>query len=328
MLKRLIILLVLFLLRLFHLGQLSAQQIPSSEENIPYLVTFGSDSKTSWGDDDFCQIFFFIIPKDQNKPVFLRVFDPETGGSIDEIKEIPNTKTSFSVYGGVGAFTHNDAQKEQPNGNYKSGIELAKKVFTNQAEYNEKWYTFGPFNPAEGELVPEHGGYVLKVVIQGLSGNDGNLYKMFLSQNPASNIKVEGANSLTFEYSFRLNDKAGSVSHIYPFIGEDVVSIKIHTFDYDSDGVVRIISVAKRYEPVNVSSDNEWRYSMHKISEEERKKSLDIQMIKTVQIKDNNIVFYITNQYDKLLPFYTSPIGGAPKYKPTIGVRPGITPSK
>ncbi len=318
-------LIFLFSISLFQF-HLLAQPIPSSEENIPYLVTFGSDSKTSWGDDDYCQIFFFTIPKDQKKPVFLRVYDPETGGSIDEIKEAADTKTTFSVYGGIGAYTHNDAQKEQPNGNFKSGIELAKKTFANQAEYNEKWYTFGPFNPAEGELVPEHGGYILKVVIQGIAGNDGNLYKLFLTQDPATNIKVEGANSLTFEYTFRLNDKAGSVSHIYPFINEDVVSIKIHTFDYDNDGIVRIISVAKRYEPVSVSGDNVWNASLHKIADEEHKKSLDIQMIKTTEVKDNNIVFYITNQYDKLLPFYTSPIGGAPKYKPTIGVKPGITP--
>ncbi|TAH26723.1 MAG: hypothetical protein EAZ07_03455 [Cytophagales bacterium] len=303
---------------------LFSQAVPSSEENIPYLVTFGNNSKTSWGDDDFAQTFFFIIPKDMKKPIFLRVFDPETGGTIDEIKELPDTKTTISIYGGQGAYTHLDAQKEQPIGNFKSGIELAKKTFSNQPEYNEQWYTFGPFNPTEGELVNELGGYVIKVIIQGISGNDGNLYKLFLSQEQNSNIKVEGANSLTYEYTFRLNDKPGSISHIYPFINEDVVSIKIHTFDYDNDGIARIISVDKRYEPVQVSGDNEWMASLHKISDKEHRTSLDIQMIKTNPINDNNIVFYITNQYDKLLPFYTSPLGGAPKYKPTIGVKPGL----
>lgn len=320
--------LLIYSILMLDISSISAQQLPSSEENIPYLVTFGRNSKTAWGDDDFCQTFFFIIPKDQKKPVFLRVYDPDTGGTIDEIKEESDTKTTFSVYGGVGAYSNNEAQKEQPEGYTKSGIELAKKTFGNQAEYNEKWYTFGPFNPSEGEFVTELGGYVLKVIIQGVAGNDGNLYRMFLSQERNNNVKVEGANSLTFEYSFRLNDKVGSVSHIYPFINEDVVSIKIHTFDYDNDGIVRIISVAKRYEPVIVSTDDKWESSMHKISEAEHRKSLDIQMIKTMDVRDNNIVFYITNQYGKSLPFYTSPIGGAPKYKPTIGVKPGITQSK
>jgi hypothetical protein len=33
------------------------------------------------------------------------------------------------------------------------------------------------------------------------------------------------------------------------------------------------------------------------------------------------MVFYITNQYGELMPFYTVPIGGVPKYKYKIGVK-------
>ena len=40
-----------------------AQQVPAAEENIPFLVTFGKDGEKSWGDDDFSESFFFIIPK-------------------------------------------------------------------------------------------------------------------------------------------------------------------------------------------------------------------------------------------------------------------------
>ena len=32
-----------------------AQQVPSVEENIPYLVTFGKAGSKSWGDPDFSQ---------------------------------------------------------------------------------------------------------------------------------------------------------------------------------------------------------------------------------------------------------------------------------
>lgn len=35
-----------------------AQPVPASDENIPYLMTFGSKAETSWGDDDFSQTFF------------------------------------------------------------------------------------------------------------------------------------------------------------------------------------------------------------------------------------------------------------------------------
>lgn len=299
-----------------------AQAIPATEENIPYLVTFGKNSLTGWGDDDFSQTFFFIIPKDQQKPFFLRVFDPETGGKIDEIKGPANSKTKFSIYGGKGAFTHKDAILEQPVGNFNSGNLLGQKTFDNSLQYDQKWYTFGPFNPAEGEFVPEFSGYIIKVIAEGLSGDDGNLYKYFLSTEPEENVNVEGANAFTFEYTFRIHDKQGSISHIYPFINKNVISIKIHTFDFDSDGMVRIVSVAKKHEEVKISGDNQWISSLHKISDQEKNTSLDIQIIKLQNIPDNNVVFYITNQYGNLLPFYTSPIGGIPKYKYEIGVRP------
>jgi hypothetical protein len=136
------------------------QSVPSSEENIPYLVTFGKDSKKAWGDDDFCQTFFFIIPKDEKKPVFIRIFDPETGNDIDEIKEKPDTKTRFSIYGGKGALTNPDAVLENPVGEYNSGTLLASRVFESQKDFNNKWYSFGPFNPTEGEYVEEYGGYI------------------------------------------------------------------------------------------------------------------------------------------------------------------------
>ncbi len=37
---------------------LQAQEVPSGQENIPYLVTFGQNSEHSWGDDDFSQTVF------------------------------------------------------------------------------------------------------------------------------------------------------------------------------------------------------------------------------------------------------------------------------
>jgi hypothetical protein len=58
-------------------GHAMAQPVPADEENIPFLVTFGKDAHTKWGDDDHCQVFFFTIPKDFKDPVYLRIFDPD-----------------------------------------------------------------------------------------------------------------------------------------------------------------------------------------------------------------------------------------------------------
>lgn len=300
-----------------------SQPTPAVVENIPYLITFGKQADTKWGDDDFCQVFFFSIPKSQSSSIYIRVFDPEVYGDNDELKGNADTKTTFSVYGGKGCISNKDTRSVNPGPNMKSGNMLASKTFAAQSQYHNQWYTFGPFNPVEGEYMPEYGGYVFKVIAEGVAGDDGNLYRYYLSSSQEENVAVEGGNSFTFEYSFRLDNNFKSVSHIYPFIDDKVVSIKQTNFDWDNDGVIRIISVAKNGEKCSISGDKGWITSEHIIDPEEKNTSYDIQFIKSNSLqKNNNVVIYITNQYGEYLPFYTSPIGGVPKYKYSITVNP------
>ena len=312
---------VLFAGLLFSL-YLNAQQAPSPDEKIPFLCTFGKASEKEWGDDDFVQTFFFVVPQTEKNPIYIRVFDPDCGGKHDEAHDNFNTKTKFSVYGGKGAISNKDAKNLNPTGNYKSGIQLASKTFGNEPDFDDKWYTFGPFNPVEGELQQqEFGGYVFKIVIEGIEGNDGNLYRLFLSSLPNENKPIEGGNAFAFEYSFRLADSKGTISHLYPFVGQGVTAVVINVFDFDDDGILRVVSVSKRGDVTKSSGNGVWLENKHKISTEELNTSLDVQFVKEHDSKNNNIVVYITNQYGELMPFYTTPIGGVPKYKFKTGVK-------
>lgn len=291
-----------------------AQQIPAVEENIPYLVTFAKNGVQSWGDDDFSQTWFFVVPKFQTKPIYIRIYDPETGGDLDEKKVEFNSKTQFSVYGGKTCFTAKDVRDNTPKGNYKSGNLLYTKTFGSNEIYDGEWYTFGPFNPTEGEFVNQYGGYIFKIMAEGITGDDGNLYKYFLSESPIDNKPIEGGNAFTFEYTFRLSDSQNNTAHLYPLIEEDVVSVKISNFDFDNDGDVNIVSIVKKQELSKSSGDNIWASSDHKIVEEEKKTTLDVQFIKNKKllIKNNNVTLYVTKQDGSMLPIYTSPIGGVP----------------
>ena len=299
-----------------------AQPVPASDENIPWLVTFGAQSQTSWGDDDFCQTFFFVVPKSTTVPIYIRVFDPDCSGANDEGKGEFNTITSFAVYGGKGCISNEDARQTDPTGNYRSGNLLATRDFGADTQYDQKWYTFGPFDPNSGEDMPEYGGRVFKVIAQGKSGDDGNLYRYFMSSKSTANEAIEGGNAFTFEYSFRLHDDPKEVSHIYPYVDDRVISVKQSNFDWDGDGTIRMVSVAKQGDAVSTSGDNKWVSSVHPIGKQELNTSLDIRFIKRPDgaIKNNNVVFYIRNQYGALLPFFTVPIGGVPQYRPTIVV--------
>ena len=310
-------------LLLFYSVQARSQPVPAEEENIPHLVTFGGQADRSWGDDDFCQIFFFRIPVTQTEPVYVRVFDPDTGGELDEGKGDFNTKIRFSVYGGSGCYSDEDAQGVEPTGNYKSGNLLASKSFGESNRYDNNWYTFGPFNPSEGEYIEKFDGQVFKIIAQGESGDDGNLYNYFLSTKAKENREVEGGNLFTYEYTFRLSNNQNNVSQIYPYIDDRTISIKISNFDWDDDGFIRIVSVAKNGELCPVSGEDNWIHREFKIIEAERNTSIEVQFIKNrnQRINNNNVVLTVQNQYGDMLPFFVIPIGGIPVYNPKIRMR-------
>ncbi len=105
------------------------QQAPAKDENISYLVTFGANAESSWGDDDFCQTLFFMVPPSYTDPFYIRVYDPDTGGELDEQKGEFNTTVKISIYGGKDAWNNIDARQVDPIGNYKSGNMLASRSF-------------------------------------------------------------------------------------------------------------------------------------------------------------------------------------------------------
>ena len=293
-----------------------SQPVPNVEENIPYLMTFGNLAETSWGDDDFSQAFFFLIPQDYDQPFFIRVFDPDTGGEVDEIAGEWNTRCVYEVFGGENVWSEAAARETSPSGNYKSGTLLASRAFTQNPRYDNNWYTFGPFNPAQGEYVDFYEGYIFKIICEGVSGNDGNMYRYYLSTDADDNRLIEGANAFAYEYSFRMHNDYEEVAHIYPFVEEGTISVKISNFDWDVDGNIMVISVARNGRDVRTSAENEWADDELRVQPEEIGTSFDFRFVKARPlVRNNNVVVNVRNQRGETMPFYTIPIGGVPKYK-------------
>ena len=130
---------------------------------------------------------------------------------------------------------------------------------------------------------------------------------------------MDGANAFAYEYSVRLNMSANSIAHIYPFADNLVTAFKINSFDFDNDGQMKLFSSVKNGHIIKNSGDNEWVLSTHVVKPEERNKSLDMQIVKKGDYK-NDVVFYITNEYDMPVPFFAAPIGGVPRYKYKIKI--------
>jgi hypothetical protein len=317
-----IILLVIVLFGTAVETRVSAQPVPGKDENIYSLVTFGKEGKKSWGDPYFFSVWFFLLPKDYNKPFYIRVFDADCGGQYDEIQGDFNTKTRFSVYGGKGVDPDQNTESQGLNEkeNYKGGNQLASKVFGTEAKYDNNWYTFGPFNTSDGDFSAKWDKNVIKVVCEGIAGDDGNLYKYFLSSSPNSNIEINGANAFTYFYSFRMWNDFKTVAHIYPFIDTDVILVTQENFDWDNDGKILVVSRYRMGQEMEISNEEDWKKTTIPVDgEKEVGASLDFQFHKKKEIlvKNNNVVIKLRSQ-NRALQFFSSPIGGVPKYENVI----------
>lgn len=290
-----------------------AQPIPSKAESFEFFVTFGKQAESSWGDDDYNQTVFFLIPKHYRQPFYIRVFDPDVGGQHDEMKQVFDTYTRFSLFGGKGAHSNEAARNVNPVPGYDSGKRIYSKTFSQSPQYDNKYFVMGPFNPLDGEYDEVMGGYIFKVIVEGVKGDDGNLYNFFLSSQSGSNRKIDGANAFTYEYALRLKSD-GTVSHLYPFIDGGISSIILYNFDYDKDGEIFVYTVAKNRHLSAVSGDDEWKKGVHKISSAEHNSSMDVQLLNKKGI-NNNLTVYVLNQYEDAVGFFSSPIGGVPKYR-------------
>ncbi len=296
-----------------------AQCVPSKEENIDFIATFGKDASGSWGDDDHVQTYFFSVQKSNKKPFYIRVFDPDCGGKNDQKNNQFNTSTFFGIYGGKGCYTNKDARNINPIGNYKSGLLLKSKVFKDEKEYDNNWYSFGPFNPDEGEFDKDLDAYVFKIIIEGKQGDDGNMYRFYFSQQADKNNAIEGGSAFAYEVCFRLMNTSKETAHFYPFVDSKVVSITQHNFDFDNDGEVMLTTLIKKLHKQDKSNNNEWQSTKNILQKEELNTSLDLQFIKQAS-STNDATFYIANQYGEALPMFSSPIGGLPRYKYKIDI--------
>lgn len=325
------ILLFLLIFSGFHTGiTLSGQAVPGIEENIPFLVTFGKAGETSWGDDDFYQVFFFTVPREYQGQFYIRVFDPDVGGEHDEIQGEFNSRTYFGVYGGKGVDPDKNENSRGLNNvrNYKEGTLLASRVFGSEPRFDNKYFTFGPFNPTAGDFSTKWNSYIFKVVVEGVTGDDGNLYRFFMSRDPENNLPVEGGNAFTYEYTFRMWNDFKSVAHIYPYVDTGVVWIRQRNFDWDNDGHILVVSRYKQGIGISISSENNWVEDRIPIEAPEVRSSLDFQFHKAQQelVKNNNVVVTLESQRGDALPFFSSPIGGVPVYNPRITVKKAVKP--
>lgn len=187
---------VIFLMLSITGGALFSQVAAGNEKS---FATLGNMLGDRYKTDVCSQTIFFAVPAQVNEDIYLRVFDPDCGGAYDKPNGLWETNTVFEVYGGKGCISELDARRLLPEGDYKSGTIIHRALFARESEVDGTWVAFGPFSSDQGETLEAYPGYVFfKLIVEGRTGNDSNVYALSVSSRPDRNREV--ANAEIFEY--------------------------------------------------------------------------------------------------------------------------------
>ena len=69
-----------------------------------------------------------------------------------------------------------------------------------------------------------------------------------------------------------------------------------------------------------MSGDGEWISNVFQVSIKEHGLSLDFRLTST-EPAPNDMVFYVTDQYETAMPFFATPLGSPPRYQYDINVK-------
>jgi hypothetical protein len=211
--------------------------IPVSTLETGDLVTFGTaPSSPGNGDNDQVQVVFFEIPATVTDTLYIRILDPDVGGSgaFDEQQGGSwNTATNFGLYGGSGAYDPaarwaTFATTSDPG--IRSGSLIISRTFAVSATLDGAWYEFAAVNPTQGEAVGSRRIFKLSVVGAN-GGDDGNRYNVALSTDPLANVPPAGSRIFAYSWTFPL--PRSTSQRMYPYVRTGAPFFEQHNWDMD-----------------------------------------------------------------------------------------------
>ena len=228
--------------------EVPAKVAPGTVDSEDHFYAFGPKGNRSSGSDDSIQVVFVRVPLGAVGEVTLYVSDPASGSSLERGSSFFGKAgdTTFTVYGGRGAFTAGASQSVRP-GKSQPGKALAKLAVGEEPASMAKrtpWAAFGPLALADGEQV---GGYAyFKLVAEVSSGSGANFFKVGAS--------AAAAEVFIFDLTMHLVRNIGDEMHFYVDVPNGVATVLESNFDYDTGAIPFFVE-----RPTVASSTGRWR---------------------------------------------------------------------
>lgn len=218
-------------------------------------ITFGADASPDQGDNDNRQEILLRVATDEGRTLYLRIFDPDVGGAVDEIMGEWNTATRFSLYGG-----EIDIRAEYADGDNATEAEITGELL-HQQDFAEdrlldgQWFNLAEFQASQG--LEKDGDRLFKLVVDGLSGDDGNIFDLAVSVDSQRNIAPEGLEIFSYLPTVHVPKGSGRFGEARFFVPAGVAEIAVHNFDLDRASVW-LETPFRRLDTVNASASGAW----------------------------------------------------------------------
>ena len=261
------------------------------------LVTFGRDASIEEGDSDHGQVIFIRVPESEQRPLHLRLFDPDVGGAFDELLGEWNTTTRFRLYGGaINIEPRIERHKDEVI--IENGELLAEAIYGEDPLLDGQWSNFATFRAEQGLLQGKE--RLFKLVVEGMAGDDGNVFDLAVSLDPRRNIPPPGL--LLYSYVPTVHVPQGSkrFAEARFFVPDGMSRIQIHNFDMDHASVW-FETPFRRLGSVHSSGRGVWVVDQVELAPWEQGTENAIS-IATLAHSFNDATFYVKGGDDKLLP--------------------------
>jgi hypothetical protein len=286
------------------------------------VSTFGTAATApANGDNDQVQVIFLEVPDTVTDTLYVHIFDPDLGGTLDEQQGAGwDTDTNFSLYGGGGAYADPAARQARfattGDPGISSGTLIASQTFAVDDPLNPldgTWYLFATFDPTQGETVGNRRVFKLSV-IGANGGDDGNLYNVALSTSGSSPSDAPAGGRI-FAYAWTFPLVSGSPRWLYPYVPLGTVFFEQHNWDMD---ILKCVGIIMRlYTPIRIldvaeiSDEEAEASSRYRVDASEDEATWTTMMAFSFP-GANDVTFWVVDGIGTPLPIFTRPTTTSP----------------
>lgn len=268
----------------------------------PLLVNYGKVAAPRQGDNDHAQAIYLSVPATTSDTLYLRIFDPGTGGVFDEVYGSANTRTRFAVFGGDGAYVPEAAELETLTEIERTAGQLLTETgFRGDRGTDGAWVTIAELEPGQGDRVGDR--LYFRLLVEGTHGDDGNLYDVALSRDSEANVSPDGLRIEAFTTSARM-PRRGVITELRFMVPEDAEAIVVGNFDAAA-GEAFLTTKYVSY-PLEASDQGNWAVTTVPIRANDRGKMAAVTLSGGTEYP-NDATFYVTTLAGDLIPFELPP---------------------